>query len=227
MIRDDYWANVGFWWDLEFWNMSVDREAARPDQFSATPPGSFPKLDIRFDPRTGLSNVDVDSYIAQAAGDVRFHLKGRFLHTERNVSIVFPDRPWRADWMTRGLYPDGWTKPGRVAYIKVFPDPAQRGPVLRTLTVSLAAPEAARRPTTFASNTGRWQLAVGGNTLQQAVSVCVPRAAPAEVSIRVSGSSAIGGDQSTLETFAQPRDAGVLVGSIALGEPGATCSPSR
>ena len=34
VIRDDYWANVGFWWDFEFWNKSVDREAARPNQFS-------------------------------------------------------------------------------------------------------------------------------------------------------------------------------------------------
>ena len=76
VIRDDYWANVGFWWDFEFWNKSVDREAARPNQFSRTPHGSFPKLDIRFDPRTGRSNVDVDSYIAQAAGDVALPLEG-------------------------------------------------------------------------------------------------------------------------------------------------------
>jgi hypothetical protein len=226
VIRGDYWANVGFWWDLEFWNKSVDREAAPQAQFPSTPPGSFPKLDIRFDPRTGRSNVDVDSYIAQAASDVRFHLKGRFLHTERDVSIVFPDRPWRADWVTRGLYPDGWTRPGRVAHIKVFPDPAQRGAVLRTLTLTLAAPEGTTRPTTFVSNAGRWRVPVGASTVTQTVNVCVPRGAPAEVAIRARGASPIGGDQRTLETFALPRDGGVLVGSIALGEPGASCVPS-
>jgi hypothetical protein len=227
VIRDDYWANIGFWWDFEFWNKSVDREAGPPNQFSATP-ATFPKLDIEFDPRTGLSNVDVDSYIAQAAGDVRFHLKGRFLVTERDVSILFPDRPWRADWVTRGLWPDGWTRPGRVAHIKVFADAAQRGAVLRTLTVTLRAPEGTSRPTTFASNAGRWQLGVGPATVQQTVTVCVPRDAPAEVSLRVRGASRIAGDPSTIETFAQPREAGVLVGSIALaGELGASCSPSR
>jgi hypothetical protein len=226
VIRDDYWANVGFWWDFEFWNKSVDREAARPNQFSPTPT-TFPKLDIRFDPRTGRSNVDVDSYIAQAAGDVRFHLKGRFLTTQRDVSIVFPDRPWRADWVTRGLYPDGWSRPGRVAHIKVFPDAAQHRPVLRTLTLALRAPEGTSRPTTFTSNAGQWPLAVGADTVQQVVSVCVPRRAPAEVSIRVQGASPIPGDPSTIETFAQPRQAGVLVGSIALGGLGASCAPSR
>ena len=121
VIRDDYWANVGFWWDFEFWNKSVDREAARPNQFSPHAHGTFPKLDIRFDPRTGRSNVDVDSYIAQAAGDVRFHLKGRFLTTERDVSILFPDRPWRADWVTRGLYPDGWSRPVASRTSRSFP----------------------------------------------------------------------------------------------------------
>jgi|tagenome__1003787_1003787.scaffolds.fasta_scaffold20934759_1 hypothetical protein len=227
VIRDDYWSNIGFWWDLEFWNKSVDREAARPNQFSGTP-GSFPKLDIRFDPRTGLSNVDVDSYIAQAAADVRFHLKGRFLTTQRDVSIVFPDRPWRADWVTRGLYPDGWSRPGRPGYIKVFPDAAQRGPTLRTLTLTMRAPEGASRPTTFSSNAGRWSLDVGAEAVQQAVSVCVPRTAPAEVAVRVGGASPVGGDPSTLETFAQPRQAGVLVGSIALDDQlGASCAPSR
>jgi hypothetical protein len=60
----------------------------------------------------------------------------------------------------------------------------------------------------------------------QTVNVCVPRGAPAEVAIRARGASPIGGDQRTLETFALPRGGGVLVGSIALGEPGATCVPS-
>ena len=228
VIRDDYWSNIAYWWDLEFWNKSVDREASPPNQFSGTSPGSFPKLDIRFDPRTGLSNVDVDSYIAQAAADVRFHLKGRFLHTERDVSIVFPDRPWRADWVTRGLYPDGWTRPGHVAHIKVFADAAQRSPVLRTLTVTLRAPEGASRPTTLTSNTGRWRLDVGPTAVQQTVTVCVPRRAPAEVSLRALGASAVPGDPSTIETFAKPRDAGVLVGLLALApELGARCAPSR
>ena len=122
VIRGDYWANAGFWWDLEFWNRSVDREAAHPNQFSGTPPGSFPKIDPHFDPETGLANFDVDSYVAQAATDARFHIEGRFLTTQRGVSIVFPDRPWRADWVTYGLYPDGWTRPGTPARIRVFPD---------------------------------------------------------------------------------------------------------
>jgi len=154
-------------------------------------------------------------------------VKGRLLTTQRDVSIIFPDRPWRADWVTRGLYPDGWSRPGRVAHIKVFPDAAQHGPALRTLTVTMRAPEGASRPATLRLNTGRWHVTVGADTLQQVVNVCVPRNKPAEVTLRALGASAIPGDPSTIETFAQPRQAGVLVGSIALGELGASCVPSR
>jgi len=66
------------------------------------------------------------------------------------------------------------------------------------------------------------------NSVQQVVTVCVPRNGPADVTLRADGASPIYGVQSTVETFAQGRDAGVLVGQIALDEkPGATCSPSR
>ena len=230
VIRGDYWANIGYWWDFEFWNRSVDREAGPPDQFSGTPPGSFPKIDLRFDPQTGLANFDVDSYVAQAAADARFHVRGRALTTERDVTIVFPDRPWRADWVTYGLYPDGWTRPRRTARIRVFAAPGQRTAVERKLTVTLLGPgDTAARHTVLRSNTGTWPLDVtSANSVQQVVTVCVPRNGPADVTLRADGASPIYGVQSTVETFAQGRDAGVLVGQIALDEkPGATCSPSR
>jgi hypothetical protein len=150
---------------------------------------------------------------------VRFHVKGRFLVTQRNVSIVFPDRPWRADWVTYGLYPDGWTRPGTPARLRVFADAAQKGPALRTLQVSLLAPESVpSRPVSFRSNAGAWQVAVGPNTVVQSVSVCVPRHGHADVTLRAVGSTSIYGDQSNLETANTPRDAGVLVAKIALAD---------
>ncbi len=229
VIRADYFANIGFWWDFEFWNRSVDREGAAPNQFSGTPPGSFPKLDLRFDPQTGLANHDFDSYIAQAVADARFHVKGRFLTTERDVSIVFPDRPWRADWVSYGLYADGWTRPGQVARIRVFAAPGQTAPVRRTLTVTLLAPgDVPSRRAVLHSNGGTWPLDISSaNSVQQAVTICVPQRGWADVSLRADGTSPIYGVQTTIESFGQPRDAGVLVGQIALDDkPGASCSPS-
>lgn len=229
VIRGDFYSNIGYWWDLEFWNKSVDREAARPNEFSATPPGTFPKVDLRFDPETGKANFDVDSYVAQAVADARFHVKGRFLVTQRDVSIVFPDRPWRADWVSYGLYPDGWTRPDAAARIRVFADARQRGPVLRTLTLSLLAPEnVPSRAVALRSNAGSWRADVGPNTVEQTVTVCVPRTGHADVTFRADGSTSIYGDQSTVDTLNTPRDAGVLVGKVSLAdELSVTCPPSR
>ncbi len=58
--------------------------------------------------------------------------------------------------------------------------------------------------------------------------MCVPARGPADVQLRAVGASPIYGVQTTVERFAQARDAGVLVGQIALDEKlGTTCSPSR
>jgi hypothetical protein len=226
VIRADYNANTAFWWDLEFWNKSVDREAGRPNEFWGTPPGTFPKVDLRFDAATGKANFDVDSYIAQAAADARFHVKGRFLTTMRDVSIVFPDRPWRADWVSYGLYPDGWTHPSEPARIRVFADPTQTRPVLRTVTLTLVSPEGvAPRRTTFRSNAGEGAIAISSSAVEQVVNVCVPRTGHADITLRSKGSSQIYGDPSTPATFSEPRQAGILVAQIALaGRPFSACS---
>ena len=228
VIRGDYWANLGFWWDLEFWNKSVDREAAHPNQFSGTPPGSFPKIDPRFDPRTGLANFDVDSYVAQATTDARFHVEGRVLASERGVSIVFPARPWRADWVSYGLYPDGWTRPGKTARFRVFPEPNQSRPLLRTLHLTLSAPPLETRPVTVVSDTGTSKADVSA-AQEVTTSVCVPAHAPAEAKLIAIGSSSVEGDPSTSNTVGEPRSAGVLVNQVALDPPdaAATCVPSR
>ncbi|MGH3003843.1 MAG: hypothetical protein ACRDM1_14480 [Gaiellaceae bacterium] len=227
VLRSDYWASVGFWWDFEFWNKSVDREAAPGGAFSGTPPGSFPKLDLRFDPHTGRANVDLDSYIAQSIADARFHVAGRFLATQRGVSIVFPDRPWRADWVSYGLYDDGWTRPGTTARIRAFAAPGQKTPLERTLTFELAAPgDVASRPVVLRSNDGVWRANVTPATMQQAVSLCVPRRGYTDVSLRASGSSSIYGDPTTVQSAAVARPAGVLVGEVTLApEPGTPCKP--
>src|SRR5581483_2783367 len=40
-IPGDYWASVGSWWDLEFWNVSAGRAAYYPGEFEETP-STFP-----------------------------------------------------------------------------------------------------------------------------------------------------------------------------------------
>ena len=125
--------------------------------------------------------------------------------------------------------PDGWTRPGRTARIRVFAKPGQRTALRRTLTLTLLAPgDVPSRHVVLRSNDGVWPLDVTANSVQQTVSVCVPRTGPADVTLQASGASPIDGNPSTIETFGQPRAAGVLVGQVTLAESiGPNCSPSR
>jgi hypothetical protein len=225
LLRTDYWADVAFWWDLEFWNRSVTREGGTPGVFEGTPRGTFPKLALSFDRRTGRANVDFDSYVTQAVGDARFHIAGKLFSVQRDATVVFPERPWRADWITTGLYADGWTAPGRTARIRVFARPGRTTPELRTLSVGLSAPESVKtRSVHFASNTGTAAADVGQATVLEQLTVCVPPGRPADVLLDAKGSSQISGSEATPLTAVTPRNAGVLVRSIQLADAaGPTC----
>ena len=112
-----------YWWDLEFWNKSVDRSAGVPHQFEWTP-NTFPKLALELRLH-GRASVSPPGYVAQSVSDARFQITGTVVTNDRGLFLVKPERPWRADWSTTGLYDDGWTKPGAPARIRVFAYPGQ------------------------------------------------------------------------------------------------------
>lgn len=210
-ISGDYWSSAAYWWDLEFWNESVDRVAGVPGVFEWTP-STFPKLALRFD-RRGLANVSPTEYVVQAVGDTRFHIAGTVVLNNRNAFLVQAERPWRADWSTSGLYDDGWTRPRATAYIYVYPYPGQTGPATRTLTVSAFAPAGiASRTITLGSAGGT----AGGNEVTVETTVCVPADHAAAVPLEVQGASPIPGDTRSIATIEQQRLGGVEVSRIYL-----------
>jgi hypothetical protein len=219
----DYFASAGFWWDAEFWNASVDRTAGVPGEFEWTP-STFPKLDLRLD-QLGRASISPPGDVLQALGDTRFHLAGSVVLFNRGVFLVEPERPWRADWSTTGLFDDGWTKPGAVAHIHVYPYPGQSGPARRTLTVSLFAPTGvASRPFALKSNLGAATGAVGGDEVSQEITVCVPPDRSADADLTVTGSSIVTGDLRTPATSSSPRRAGAFVSRVYLsGAVGPEC----
>ena len=222
-VAGEYWSGVAYWWDLEFWNESVDRSAGVPHHFEWTP-NTFPKLDLHFD-RSGRASVSPPGYIAQSVADARFHIVGNVVTNNRGLFLLEAEQPWRADWLTTGLYDDGWTKPGATARIRVFSYPGQNRGVTRTLTVYLRAPSGvAARPFSLASNAMVVNGTAGGNEVTANVSVCVPRSGFSELRLSTPDASRIDGDPTSEVTFPQPRDGGVLVTRIYLsGQIGADC----
>jgi hypothetical protein len=222
-LPGDYWSSVAFWWDLEFWNKSVDRSAWVPGQYGWTP-ATFPKLELHFD-RKGRSSVSPPGDVAQAIGDARFHIAGTVLLNDRGVFLVQPEQPWRADWLTTGLYDDGWTKPHAAGRIRVFAYPGQTGDVTRSLTVYVRPPvNVASRPFTLVSNTGKVTGVASGTGVTSNVSVCVPHGGSSAVELSTPGSSYVYGDPTSELTYPFARHAGVQVTQIYLsGQIGAPC----
>jgi hypothetical protein len=222
-LPGDYWSSVGYWWDLEFWNKSVDRSAGEPGIYEWTP-NTFPKLDLRFD-GTGRASISPPGYVAQSVSDARFQIAGTVVTNDRGLFLVKPDEPWHTDWITSGLSNDGWTKPGTPARIRVFSYAGQSTAVSRALTVYVRAPDGiASRRFTLGSNTGTVDGVAGGNEVTADVSVCVPRNGSADIRLTASANSPIYGDPTSEVTMAMGREGGVLVTRIYLsGQVGPPC----
>jgi hypothetical protein len=152
----------------------------------------------------------------QATNESRFHIAGTRRTTQRGVYLDAPDRPWRADWVSHGLYDDGWTRPGRTARIRVFAKPGRHDRQGRVVTVAIGSPQTVtKHGVVLHSNAGTWRLQVGVAGATQAVNVCVPARGFADITIVVRGATAIPGDPRNVVTFATQRQGGVQFQQIA------------
>ena len=221
----DYWASVGFWWDMEFWNESVDRAAYLPGMFLWTP-STFPKLMLHFDPRTGVANASPTNYVLESDVETRFRISGVVTSDTRATELIIADKPWRADWVTFGLADDGWTLPGETARIRIFASPGQKGGVIRTLTLGVRAPfYVGKRPFAASSNLGTVRgVANGVDRVLAPIQVCVPARGFADIRVATPVHSLTYGDMRNYGTFSTPRQGGVLLTQIALAnELGGRC----
>jgi hypothetical protein len=222
----DSGAAVAYWWDVEFWNESVVRDAHQQGEFEVTP-STFPKDELHFNDRTGRANESLTRYVVEDATESRFRVSGRGLQISRDTLLIDTERPWRTDWLSFGLYDDGWTKPGQASRIRVFAFPHQKGAVMRYLTVAVQAPFAPamvrREPFELVSNADHWKgLANGVDAVQHQVAVCVPASGFSDVRVDTYGR--------TYDAYSNGllRPAGVLVTEIALAdEVGSACTPGN
>jgi hypothetical protein len=217
------------WRDYEFWNKTVDRDVqyTGPWRFKYTG-DTFPQRLVRIDPSTGHSAGSPAGFVLQADQDARFRISGVAVVENNGVRLIRAERPWRVDWLTFGLYPDGWTRPGKTAVIRVFPAPGQRGPVTRTLTVGVRTTEdVSKRPFSLRSNMQQAAAVAAPETARATVSVCVPAHGYTEARVRVRGRSTIPGDLRYYELAEGTRRVGgAFVDEVALAdEIGAPCRP--
>lgn len=225
-VTDDWFASQRFWRDLEFWNRSVARDLKFPSAGEYEYTGFwFPKVVPRFDPRTGIANMTLTKYVVMSDAETRFRISGPAT-AEPSTLLIKSTKPWRLDWLTSGLYDDGWTEPGKPARITVYPARGQRGPQTRSLTLQLRAPQPTSVPGfTLTTNLGKVTGAIPANgTVNEHVTLCVPTDHPSDVTISTAVNAPIPGDLGSEATSSLPRQGGLLVGQIALAdELGGTC----
>ena len=224
ILYGDYWENVAYWWNVEFWNASVQRAATYEQAFTGTPK-TFPTTELTFDRTTGRANVSPSVYAVQGIAEARFRLAGSELGEDRGVALIAVDRPWRAAWLTFDLYRDGWTVPRFVGKIRVFAAPGQTQSLMRFLTISVRGPnDVPPRPFRIDSNASSWAAEAGEQPTSKQISVCVPARGFADVQVHAPHYSPIYGDPRSEASFVSyARSGGVLITGIALADETTPC----
>jgi hypothetical protein len=223
-LYGDYWENVAYWWNVEFWNASVQRAAVYEGAFTGTPE-TFPQVALSFDRSNGRANASPSGYSVQAVAETRFRLAGDVLGEDRGITLVRVAKPWRADWLAFNLYRDGWTVPKVVGTIRVFAAPGQSSATMRFLTVSVRGPQnLAARAFHVVSNASDWQGTADQGGTNKQISVCVPAHGYADVHVSTRRYSPIYGDPRSEASFVSyARSGGVLLTGIALADETGPC----
>jgi hypothetical protein len=217
-LGQDWYPSAVAWWDVEFWNASVDR-AYRIDGTITYTPEPFPSPNVRVDPDTGaIAGFGGADHVVRSALDARLGVFGAVVGSAPGLELVELTMPARAQWMTRGLDPDGWTRRDRRAVLRVYPPAGTTA-----LRVSVTAPpvEESRSvqvgPVTISL--------VANETRDITFDVCVPDAGNVEVPIDVEGSSSVREVPFTPPYSERFRDVGVRVVRIEAVPTGGSCPP--
>jgi hypothetical protein len=218
-ISSDFFVSLQFWRDLEFWNKSVRYSIHYPsDDVYADAVIWFPNNRVAFDPLTGAASASLSPYVVHSVGETRFRLAGSVRVQRNDVMLVEATQPWRAEWLTTGLYDDGWSRPGKPVRVRVFAAPGQSGTVSRTITLHFSPPAGvAELPYAIRSNLRRL-AGVAADEARETLTLCVPAGGFADVVLTTPVRAPIPGDLRSREYLRLPREGGLLVRDISLAD---------
>lgn len=179
------------WWNVEFWNKRVNR-ALIIDRW--TDNTAFPQRRMSLDERTGVIRTSDGSeprYLVFGRNQRLFRPRGRLLAEYKStisldpgLELVEATRPYRAQWIARGLSTDGWISRGTPGRLRVFPREDARA---QRVTLNLDLPIGLVPPSPFTVRSGSRvvrRLAAAGTTRgNEAVTLCLPPGRTREVSI--------------------------------------------
>jgi hypothetical protein len=141
-VLDNFGRTRVIWWDVEFWNKSVDRVYDYEPAWLDTP---YATQRLRLNWRTGALAVDRPAeYLVVPRYDRRFRPAGRPLARTDALELIEAKQPLSAAWAIRGTDSDGWTGPRAPAYIHLFASGAGEATRMRA-TVELTSASTIRQ----------------------------------------------------------------------------------
>jgi hypothetical protein len=210
------------WWEAEFWNDSVKfAYIGRDGHWTYTP---FIATTLDIDPRTGTirGTEDAPRFVLAAPADSRFRLVGDQVASNAGLVLVETTRPWRVGWLSSGLDPDGWLRPGQPARIRVFAERGNQTEKVR-LAVTLDSPPEATGPVTYRVGTAKGSLEPTIRATAETV-VCVPSGGYADVRVESNRAARIAGPP--FGPAPEPdRDVGLIVSGAQAAHTGDSCTP--
>jgi hypothetical protein len=180
-VGQEWFASAIAWWDVEFWNMRVQRAFLVGERFTYVP-GPFAHARLRVDYGSGRIDGPLTDYLVRTTLDTRFAPAGEVVLDGRDYQLVRVARPARAAWATRGIDADGWTRPGRDAIVRFYGD----GEIAVAVTIN--APDVTE-PRGY--DLGGGQIGVLASSERKDLAFTVCAAGHVDVGVRVLGSSSV------------------------------------
>jgi hypothetical protein len=171
------------WWAAEFWNKQVDRAYSYSGSPTYTP---FPYGDLSLDYKSGrLIATEQSRYLVITRSDPRFRPVGRVVK-DGGLQILRAHLPYRAEWASRRVEADGWTKGGGSSTVRVYGEP--HTPTGRRVRVMLSSGRDVRGPRRYGIRVGnlfKTSTLRPRATRTETLTVCVPQDGFSDVSINV------------------------------------------
>jgi hypothetical protein len=219
-LSRDWGQSAIQWWDAEFWNNRTRRAFVVPDgTYTYTP---FPSTVLHLDFGSGrfAGTADAPPFVLTAPNESRFGLAGAQAAANVGLLVREVERPYRAQWATRGLDSDGWTRAGLPATIRLYADPG-KPTESATVTVLLDAPPEATAPFSYRLGDRTGTIAPGTRA-QPAQSVCIPAGGHADLVLHTNGRTPIDGPP--LDPSPGPvRNVGVAVSGVFVSDERQPC----
>ena len=220
-VSRDWGQSAVAWWDAEFWNNTIQPTYVGPNgHFTYAP---FSSRVLRIGPDGVVAGTEhAPKFVLAALTDSRFGFAGKQVAANVGMTLEKLKRPWRATWLSRGLHPDGWIRPGRPASIRVFAE--QGNPTEKVkLAVTLDSPPEAQRSTSYRLGTATGSLAPTVRAVAETM-VCVPAGGHADVPVQSASTAVIAGPPFGPEPGPE-RKIGLIVSGASAEHTGKPCTP--